>query len=434
MNTKILGWLKDNLRTRRDWGIALIALTPLAIIGRAVADYTASGAAVFFLVDCLLCRKWGWLKKPWIVAALGLWAYSVIRAMFIPHGGAEVFAAFAWLRYIVFAASVSEWAITEERGRMWLFYSATAAVLFLSIDGFIQYIFGYDLVGHPIFEGTRLTSVYARPMLGITIANFFALAIFGLLERRKIIGSILLADLCLATAFLSGDRMGLILAALIGLIWFFFLMRVSVKRVRDGSLAVGLFIALVATAPHVTFRPAPATPQQEVSSPLERQIVSTAATAKKIGSSAYGLVWKSALAVGEANPFFGVGIRQFRVACLDERFGPVTDPATGILRCYTHPHNSYLEWFSEGGFVGLLGFAAFAATVLIGTLRKLWAREAGPVLWGLSALLAVRLMPLFISTSFFNNWSAIPFWLALGWVLGSGFSSAKIREAAEKGL
>ncbi len=401
MESKVLRWLKNNLRTRRDWGVALTALTPLAMVGRAVADYTVSLTAILFLFDCVVCHRWNWIKKPWVVAALLLWAYSVLRAAFIEgDGGAGLFAAFVWLRYIVFAASMAEWTLSEERGRTWLFRSSIAAVLFLSVDGFIQHVFGYDVIGNERLD-VRLTGIYKRPILGITIANLFAPGIFWLLKRKQIVNSVLLTFVCFAAVFLSGDRMGLVLASAVMLVWGFFFVRNSQNRWKAFALIACFFLGLVAFSPKLT----------------ERQIQSTAMSAKHISSSAYGLVWESAWQVGKEHPFFGVGMRQFRVACPDERLGPIIDSATGYSRCYQHPHNAYMEWFAEGGFVGLLGFAGFALTVGFCLLRRLLSRESDLVLWGLSIMLAVRLMPLFISTGFFNNWSAIPLWLAIGWAM-----------------
>jgi hypothetical protein len=193
--------------------------------------------------------------------------------------------------------------------------------------------------------------------------------------------------------------MGFIFAACILLPWLFFLLCKSTQRTWIIIANVCFFALLLAFSPSLT----------------KRQIHSTMATAGEITTSPYGLVWKSALKVGAENPLFGVGIRQFRYVCPNERFGPLK--YKGDERCYSHPHNPYMEWFSEGGLVGLFGFIGFALTVGLGLWRRLEVRDADLVLWGLSAMLIMRLMPFVISTSFFNNWSAIPFWLALGWAM-----------------
>ncbi|MDD3371914.1 MAG: hypothetical protein PHE27_08845, partial [Alphaproteobacteria bacterium] len=89
----------------------------------------------------------------------------------------------------------------------------------------------------------------------------------------------------------------------------------------------------------------------------------------------------------------------------------------GNPRCFIHPHNAYLEWFAEEGIVGLLGFTCFVGIVFVSLARRLVANRDSLILWGLAATVGVRLMPLFVTTSFFNNWAAVPFWLALGWAM-----------------
>ncbi|MFA5040789.1 MAG: O-antigen ligase family protein [Bdellovibrionales bacterium] len=409
MNTKILNWLKNNFKTRKDWGVALTALIPIAlVVGRAPADWIVSIVAVLFLFDRIVSRRWDWIKKPWVTAALLLWAYSVIRAAFIHDGGSGLFAAFVWLRYIVFAASLADWGVADEKGRRWLLCALTGSVLFLSVDGIIQYVSGKDIFGHEFYPGNRLTGPYKRPLLGITIANLFVPPIFWLLNRKNFLGSILVANICFCTIYFSGERMAFIFSAIIILIWFSFLVYINKKHWKYPSLAI-LFLAAL-----MYFGQIFASPQEAIS---DRQLRSTVETAKDISASPYGLVWKSAWDVARTNPVFGVGMRQFRVACTDERFGPINNPESSHPRCYTHTHNVYLEWFSEGGIVGLLGFIGFVLVVGIGLGRRLILHKADLILWGLAAMLAVRLMPVFISTSFFNNWSAIPFWLVLGWAM-----------------
>lgn len=398
-------WLKQNLKTRKDWGIALTALVPVAMVSRALADGVVSIAAILFLVDCLLTRRGTWVRKPWIMAALLLWGYTVVRSLFVPDDWGATFNAFVWLRYIVFAACVSDWALSEERGRRWLIGSSAALVLFLSADGFIQYFFGRDILGHPMpYYKIRLTGIYTRPILGITIANFFGPVLFWLLEKKKVLASVAFATFCFVAVFLSGDRMGLILATVIMGTWFLFLLQASGKNWFLFIMAVpALLLGLTVFAPQL----------------VERQVLATLATASELGSSSYGIIWKNALAVGKSSPVFGVGMRQFRKVCAEQHPEAETEivESNGHPPCATHPHNAYLEWFSEGGFVGLAGFTGFVLTIAFGLIRRIKAKKENLVLFGQTAMLGTRLMPFFVCTSFFNNWSAIPFWLALGWAM-----------------
>ncbi|MDD3029736.1 MAG: O-antigen ligase family protein [Alphaproteobacteria bacterium] len=395
--------IKKALGSLENWGTWLTILIPLAlVVGRAPADVLVSATALLFFADSALHKKWGWVKKPWVVAALLLWLYTVVRAAFIPGmPGDALWAAFVWVRYIVFAASLADWTLAEEKGRTRLLQSLTAAVLFLSSDAIIQYITGYDVLGHTWWYETRLTGPYNRPILGMTIANLFAPVLFWLLQKKKFLLSFLVTTISFEAVFLSGDRMGFLFAAFIVAVWLFFLVRAKPAYGLSAFAALlGLGI-LLAQSPHLA----------------ERQFASTLETMKEKTESPYALVWRSALDVGMTNPLFGVGIKQFRVLCPEERFGPVTVPDTEYLRCYTHPHNAYMEWFSEEGVIGLLGFIGFGFVLFFSMGKSVLSHRTDLIFWGLGAMLAMRLMPLFITTGFFNNWVAIPFWLALGWAM-----------------
>jgi O-antigen ligase len=88
-------------------------------------------------------------------------------------------------------------------------------------------------------------------------------------------------------------------------------------------------------------------------------------------------------------------------------------------RCYTHPHQIYVEWLVETGAIGFVGFLAnivLSSRNLISSLRRIDALEY-PLAVGASAALIVFLWPLRSSMSFFSNWNAILFWLMLGLTL-----------------
>ena len=65
----------------------------------------------------------------------------------------------------------------------------------------------------------------------------------------------------------------------------------------------------------------------------------------------------SALNIFFDNKLFGVGVKNFRKICKEDKYN------YSKLTCSTHPHNTYIQLLSE---TGLLGFAyAFTAFVLI---------------------------------------------------------------------
>jgi O-antigen ligase len=128
----------------------------------------------------------------------------------------------------------------------------------------------------------------------------------------------------------------------------------------------------------------------------------------------YGEKVVRSLTLWQGEPVLGIGIRRFRTACANDHFqplGPVED------RCYTHPHNIYLEWLVETGAIGLGAFLALVGLWWAEAVRG-WRRGVDPALLaGAIAALVVLLWPLRSGMSFFGNWHAILFWLVLGFAL-----------------
>jgi lipopolysaccharide/colanic/teichoic acid biosynthesis glycosyltransferase/O-antigen ligase len=395
--------LRHRLPARQQLAGVLTAFTPVALVlGRSPADIAISCVAALFFAECLVRRDWSWTRRPWAAALLLLCAYSVLRACFVPNIGDSVFAALVWVRYIVFAAGVATWALTEEIWRLWLIRTAATSALFLSFDAMLQYVAGVDILGHHSLDsGTRMTAVYTHPIVGMTIANLFILPLFWLLERKRALLSALFGGVTFIAVLLSGERMALLFACCVMLVWAAFLLRTHWKLWPLVIAGPCVLVILLSLRPDV----------------FHRQVQTTAGVVGHVASSPYGLAWTSALKMGADYPLFGVGMRQFRNICVDERYGPLEDPVTHNLRCYVHPHNIYLEWFSEDGLLGLGGFIVCVVILFAAIRRRLMTQKNNVVLWGVGFALAVRLLPLFASTSFFNNWSAIPFWLCVGWAL-----------------
>ena len=62
--------------------------------------------------------------------------------------------------------------------------------------------------------------------------------------------------------------------------------------------------------------------------------------------------WIAAGEIFSDHPVFGVGIKNFRVVCLKEKYSKKNSISNNS--CTTHPHNVYMEIISELGTVGFL--------------------------------------------------------------------------------
>jgi O-antigen ligase len=123
------------------------------------------------------------------------------------------------------------------------------------------------------------------------------------------------------------------------------------------------------------------------------------------------LVFNSAYAVWLKSPFFGVGIHQYREACIALGFW-----GTGGGVCF-HPHNISLELLSETGITGFILYYSIIISVAFSIVRNFLHQKNWLLLFLSLTLLFVSFFPLIGGMSLFNNWIGAIIWLFVGWTL-----------------
>ncbi|MBI1194966.1 MAG: hypothetical protein GC138_03845 [Gammaproteobacteria bacterium] len=389
----------------------MVAMPGLLVLGPAPADIAATFIALCFLWNSYRQRDWSWCETSWVKAALGVWLMLLALSPFAYDVGQAYEGVLPWPRLILFAAAIQFWLLDD----LWLrrLIRTTAVVLGLvAFDALWQYWMGADLLGHAPSDPGRLNGPFVRPKVGIFLAKFYFPTILGLLAMKRIalnlpqpsrlpaVAAVLLGVVLAVTVFLSGERMAFIMIAL-GLCMGGLLLRGAIRKILIALLIAGL----VVTAGTAVFK-------HEL---VGRQLDSTVETLKHFKDSPYGQIWHNSLHLALQRPWTGIGLRNFKLACDDAQMAL---PDTYPLRCATHSHNIYIEWLTETGFPGLIGFVV---------VISLWGREAwrglrsgnerttlaGPVI-----AVTLMLWPVATTGSFFTNWNAVLFWLVLGWALG----------------
>ncbi len=386
--------------------VLVIALPVLFLIGRAPADVAVSLIGLLLLIRSGLARDWAWLRTPWVIVGLAIWLYLILASAFAADAAGAYSRALPFGRFVLFGAALQHWLLAEGRTRRALLTALGAVLAFVLLDSLLQFAIGRDIFGHAI-QDQRLTGPFddkvpgsflvrtCFPVLGFA----FALAAGWSRSRRIALAGGLILVLALAVA-LTGERIALLMLG-IGLVPFMLL----VRELRLPLLLAG-FAALALTAAAVLLSPS-----------LETRLIhDTAYDLHDFWDRRYGELFLRSVRIWRSEPVIGIGLRNFRHRCANQDFKPL-----GAVedRCYTHPHQIYLEWLVEAGAIGLGGFL-----VLLG----LWGRdltlglrsvaaEDYPIAVGAAAALLVFLWPLRSSMSFFSNWNAILFWLMLGLAL-----------------
>jgi O-antigen ligase len=383
----------------------LLSLPVLFVVGRAPAEIALSMIALLFLLRSRFGLGWAWLRAPWIKAALGFWGYLLLVSALAIDPGDSFGRALPFIRFVLFAAALQHWLLTDGR-RIRLFLTVLAAALgFVILDCFYQYVMGQDVFGKIADQKFRLSGPFSNDVAGTFIAKT-SLPLLGWwfawsAAKRQvswIIGG-LLAGVIGLVILLTGERMalgtyGIGLAVLI----------LCIEEVRRPLILIGL-IALVGLGATVVANP----------TLHQRFIGHTQEDVDDFWGGRYGIILVNAFEVWRDHPLTGVGLKNFRQTCETANFdheGPVS------TWCFTHPHNPYMELLAETGFLGLVLFLLMIGLV-VRELRRGWTRERSdfPLAVGASASLILFLWPFLISKSIFANWNAMLFWLMIGLAL-----------------
>ena len=389
--------------------VLVCAMPALFVIGKAPPDIALSTAAVLFLAHSAIESDWSWLRTPWIAVGSCVWLYLIATSFAADDARGALGRAAPWIRFVVFAAALQFWVLADDVWRTRLLICTGIVLAFVVVDTILQFYSSKDIFGFSKYSDNRLTGPMRElpPKVGVFVLRLMfpvvlALVVWAASERRNLLANVsAVVAVCagVTAVLISGERMPFILA-LFGLAIAAFL--IPTKRILIAAVLVaGLSVTGIFAASETVF---------------SRSFQSTVATIEGFSRSHYGQIWLSSVKVAEANPFIGVGLKNFRTACPDQAYGQTDDVGA---RCDMHPHNMYLEWLSESGVIGLAGFLCLIGlwTHHFVTRARVWRNEAAAV--GLVVAVITFLWPVASTMGFFTNWHAALFWLVLGWALAA---------------
>jgi O-antigen ligase len=401
--------------------LACALLLPLALLyARAVAEILLAATDILFLFQLWATRtRIAWHSPPiWLATAW--WAWQVVCSALGTGGLVLALVAF---RLPLFAAALGTWVLASARPRRWLWWVIAAAVAWIMIESWQQYLFGTNVFGIPRFGDGALTGPFNRPRAGpaliLTLFPVLVPAAAALLASPRLAvkaAGLLLASLGAATVLLIGQRMPSVLLVL-GLL----LTGAMLPRLRIAvAAAIILGAALVASTPLV----APAT--------YEKLILRTRDQLTHFVYSPYGEIWVRAAVIAEDHPWHGLGFDGFRRGCGDPRAVRGL-PELGVTlaealiatdACNIHPHNYYLEAADNGGLPLL---ALFSALVIAA-----WRKLARGLRHGLAPLRAGVLVGFTLAFWPLASTSGLTAMPNAGWImLLTGFGVAEARDAAQ---
>jgi len=260
-----------------------------------------------------------------------------------------------------------------ERYQSTYFIFLSALIFFVIVDGYYQYfnvdkvdIFGFKALPE---HSQRLTGIFGKePIIGSFLFHIgFPATIFLISCINKkvlnlfynIILNTFVIFIYLTLILLSGERISFLMTVLGFFLLIILFKKNKVKLFLSFALFLLFFALMILYNSYVKQRYFDFISEISLSRLINnKNTVVEINKSKNFLDSQWGAHYLTAIEMFKTKPLFGIGIGQFRNDCSNKKYETINSSSKEI-RCTSHPHNIYLEIFSETGIFAGFAFITF---------------------------------------------------------------------------
>lgn len=391
-------------------------LIPTALItGPFFSDLIISILALYFLILTIYKNLWIYYKNQFTYIFIFFYIYILIGSIISVDPLLSLESSLFYFRYLFFVLCIVYLIDHEKKFTKNFFIALIIPILIVVIDGYIQFLFGRNILGFTIYDkiNLRISGLFDdESVMGRYLVYLMPLMIslFTLKEKIKQNEVILLMALLFlmdVLIFLSGERTSFFLLTLSTIIIVLLVKRFQMIRIFTFLISLIIIVLITNSSQPVKDR--------FLNQTLEQ--IGYDSEEKYIFSSVYQSHFNSAFKMFLDKPIHGHGVKTYRVVCKDENY------YVNKFSCSTHPHNIFLQLLSETGIIGASIFIIIFLKISYRLMLQLFSifnkkeRFIEDYKVCLYSLIIIILFPIAPSLSFFNNWILIFYFLPIPFLL-----------------
>ena len=419
------------LSTNKIFSILFI-LVPISLItGPALPDITITVCAIYFLINFIVIDKdYEFIKDKFFLASIFFWLIIIFISFFSYDKIKSFQDSLIFIRLLIIPTIAFFLFLNNKKKIKLTIKIIFISICFILIDTLYQFVnynseygFQNDLLGFvPDWYG-RLTGPFGDELVpGAYLSKFGLLGYLFFLFTKNIKYQSFLEILYLSAlgfvCFASGERMAM---ATFFLALFFLLFFLTNRRlIILFSIILALFFIMLSYKFHPFYNDFVIINSTHYHQGLiiEKFFECNDGTSenctkiinlqpsfleviKNFSSSAYGEIYNVGLNMFLDNPLTGVGISNYQISCMN------------ILKykelmtnydCASHPHNTYIQWLSEGGLITFTSFILLLMTILYFLING----RNGLVIKLISiASIIILFWPIMSTGSLIKNWNGV---------------------------
>ena len=284
----------------------------------------------------------------------------------------------------------------------------------LSLDTYIESIFGKNILGYGEAYGSRIVSFFKdEPIVGGYINGFYLIIIGYLFYIKKNTTNkykyiiLVISIFFIIAIILTGERSNSIKAISGFFLFYFFNDFFKFKeKIFSILLLIVLFTFLLNNSDFLKVRYGGQFLKPIVSIfQLNSKIKKNEIKVNPLKDNIYLRLYQSGFEVFKKYPIFGVGNKNYRIeTCLKEK--------NPNYICTTHPHQLYFEFLAEHGLFGSVVLFFILFNLIFGRIKIILASK-NYLQIGCLIFLTTSFIPFLPSGAFFADYNLTIFWLNL---------------------
>ena len=402
---------KNNLNN--FYSIIIISCFPLFFLFSSLLTNLFTVILIFLFLSEIKLKPKNIIKDKILLLLILFWFFILISLFTSIYFENSFSRSVGFLRFIFFSYALAYYFKLNNFKYFKIILLIWFFIFFItSIDLFIEYIFGQNLLGNTSYMPGRLSGFLGDELkIGNYYLGFYFLTlVFSMQFFKNQFLSFSIIIFFSLIAILIGERSNSIKIILGLLIFLTFYEKIIIKY-KIMFLGIIISCALILINFNADFK---TRYKAQFYNPLK-----TEGIYNYIKEIPYGAHFSTAYKIFKQNPISGIGLKNFYFECgkdkyIDKEF------VFNHARCSTHPHQLHLEILSHIGIFGYLIFI-YLFFYLIYFGFKNYLKNKDPYLLASLVFIFVSIFTPVPSGSFFTTYGATIFWLNFGMVLA--FSS-----------
>tara|TARA_B100001057_G_scaffold2756_1_gene2548 strand:+ start:5451 stop:6566 length:1116 start_codon:yes stop_codon:yes gene_type:complete len=352
-------------------------------------------------------------KEKTVILLCGLYIYLIFNSLISIDFESSFKRNFGFIRYILLFIAINYFFLRfsnfNKIFKFWL-------IIFLIIlsDVIYEYYFGYNFIGFTSNNSRRIVSFFKNEEVIGTFLNGFFFILIGFLltnlqkknkiEKLFIFSFLAISIICM---IITGERSNTF-KLFIGLIILFFLndqLRLKYKI----TLAISIIgVVIIFSNLFISSQQKNSLKDRFINQTIERLN-----NPEKRKNYIYFQLYDSGFKMFKEYPFFGVGNKNYRFKSCDWKENLTAPADKKYLQkylCNTHPHQIYIEFLSEHGFLGTLILLSILFYLIFKNYRNMLIKKNILQISCFSYLMTF-FVPVLPSGSFFADFNANFFWI-----------------------